>query len=146
MRQVACQVQFHTLDQVGIANVKAGQAPKTGTTRRHVFFAYFSFKVISCCEAVPEMYYDVPFLPSASTDESLKHTKYFCRLQIRSISTLIVSRGLSITISVSYNTVGKDTEERKRLFSCCRYLEVFHLVEITNLPPTPKFIFESMYT
>jgi len=104
--------------------LKLGRPQKQEQPKDMFFFAYFSFKVISCCEAVPEMYYDVPFLPSASTDESLKHTKYFCPLQIRSISTLNVSRGLSITISVSYNTVGKDTEERKRLFSCFRYLEV----------------------
>jgi len=76
VRQVACQVQFHTLvDQVGIAKVKAGQDPKKQEQPEDMFFAYFFHKVISCGEAIPEMYYDVPFLPSA-TDESLKHTKY----------------------------------------------------------------------
>jgi len=38
VRQVACQVQFHTLvDQVGIAKVKAGQAPKNRNNPKTCF-------------------------------------------------------------------------------------------------------------
>ena len=67
-------------------------------------------------------------------------------MSIRSISTLNVSRGLSFTISVSYNTVGKDTEEENSFQLLQIYgSEVFHLVEITNLPPTSKFVFESIH-